>query len=108
MLKIHKAKCENNDITTIRISPESYIHWKDQFHENPLIFRIYADFEPDNEKDSSSVGNKTTNVYKQKPILNDYHIECEMEYVLKSSYYNSPLGHNNVDWFVDEVRKIKK
>ena len=28
MLLIHKPKCENNDITTIRISPESHIYWK--------------------------------------------------------------------------------
>ena len=26
-----------------------------------------------------------------------------MEDVLKSGYHESPLGYNNVDWFVDEV-----
>ena len=26
--------------------------------------------------------------------------------VLKSGYYKSPLGYNNVDWFVDEVIKL--
>ena len=29
-----------------------------------------------------------------------------MEYVLKTGYYKSPLGYNNVDWFVDEVIKL--
>ena len=28
MLKIHKPKCENNDITTIRMSSESHFYWK--------------------------------------------------------------------------------
>ena len=54
MLMIHKPKCENNDITTIRTSSESHLHWKDHFHKNPLYFRIYADFEADNEIDNSS------------------------------------------------------
>ena len=30
-----------------------------------------------------------------------------MEDVLKSGYYKSPLGYNNVDWFVDEVIKLE-
>ena len=30
-----------------------------------------------------------------------------MENVLKSGYYNSPLGYDNVDWFVSEVIKLK-
>ena len=28
-----------------------------------------------------------------------------MEDVLKSGYYKSPLGYENIDWFVDEVIK---
>ena len=58
MLRLHKPKCENNDITTIRTSPESHLHWKKHFHKNPLFFRIYADFEGDNEKDNSIIGKK--------------------------------------------------
>ena len=27
----------------------------------------------------------------------------ELEDVLKSDYYKSPLSYNNVDWFVNEV-----
>ena len=77
------------------------------FHKNPLYFRIYADFEADNENDDSVVGNKTTNIYKQNPILNGYHIVSELEDVLKSDYYKFPLGYDNVDWFVDEVIKLK-
>ena len=30
-----------------------------------------------------------------------------MEDFLKSDYYKSPLGYNNVDWFVDEVIKLE-
>ena len=102
MLRIHKPKCENKDITTNRNSNESHLYWKYYFHRNPLYFTIYADFEADNEKDNSSVGNKTTNIYKQNLVLNSYLIESELEDVLQSGYYESPLGYNNVDWFVDE------
>ena len=104
---LHKPKCENNDITTIRTSPESHIQWKKPFHKNPLYFRIYADFEADYEKDKSSIGNKTTNTYRQNPVLNGYYIVSELEHVSKSRYYKSPLGYNNVDWFVDEVIKLE-
>ena len=104
LLTLHKPKCENNDIATIRTSNESHIYWKNHFHKNPLYFRIYADFEAGNEKDNSSVGNKTTNIYEQNPLLNGYHIVSELEDVLKSENYKSPLGYNNVGWFVDEVR----
>ena len=77
MLRIHKPKCENKDKTTIRNSSESQFHWKNYFHESPLYFRIYADFNADNEKDISSVGNKTTKIYKQNPVLDGYRIESE-------------------------------
>ena len=107
MLMKHKQKCGIDNITTIKTSNESHLHWKKHFHKNPLYFRIYADFEADNEKDNSSIGNKTTNIYKQNPVLNGYHIVSELEDVLKSSYYKSPLGYNNVDWFVDEVIKLE-
>ena len=30
-----------------------------------------------------------------------------MEDVLKSGYYKSPLGYDNVYWFVDEVIKVE-
>ena len=30
-----------------------------------------------------------------------------MEGVLQSGYYKSPLGYDNVDWFVDEVIKLE-
>ena len=107
MLTIHKPKCENNDITTIRTSSDSHLHWKKHFHKNPLYFRIYADFESDNEKVNSSMGNKTTIIYKQNPILNGYKMVSELEDVLQSGYYKSPLGYDNVDWFVDEVIKLE-
>ena len=58
--------------------------WKKHFHKNPLYFRIYADFGADNEKDNSKIGNKTTNIYKQNPVLNGYHIISELEDVLES------------------------
>ena len=53
------------------------------------------------------MGNKTTNIYKQNPVLNGYHLESELEDVLKSGYHKSSLGYNNVVWFVNEVTRIE-
>ena len=86
---LNVKKCGDDTITTIKSSNESHLHWKKHFHKNPFYFRIYADFEADNEEDSSSIGNKTTNIYKQNPILNGYHIVSELEDVLKSGYHKS-------------------
>ena len=107
MLIKHKPKCENNDITSIKTSNKTHLQWEKHFHKNPIYFRIYADFAADNEKDISIIGNKTTNLYKQNPVLNGYYIVSELEDVLKSEYYKSPLGFDNVDWFVDEVIKLE-
>ena len=107
MLTLHEPKFENYDITTIRTSSESHLLWKDHFHKNPINLRIYAHFEADNEIDISGVEDKTTNIYKQNPLLNGYHIMSEIEDVLKSGYYESLSGYDNVDWFVIEVIKLE-
>ena len=87
MLIKHKEKCEHNgEITTIRTSPEPHLHWKKFFTKDPLYFRIYADFETDNEIDNAHIGNKTTNIYKRNPILKGYYIVSELEDVLESGY----------------------
>ena len=106
-LKNHKEKCEDDKICTIRTSNESHLYWKKHFHKNPLYFRIYADFEADNEKDNSNAGDKTTNIYKQNPVLNGYYIISELEVVLESDYFESPLGYDNVDWLFKEVIKLE-
>ena len=103
----HKQKCGKENLTTIKTSNKSHFHWKNHFHKNPFYFRIYADFEADNEIDNSNIVNKTTNIYKQNAVFNGYHIETELEDVLKIDYYKSPLGYNNVDWFVNEVIKLE-
>ena len=65
---------------------------KNIFIKLPLYFRVYADFECNNEIDNSNMGNKTTNIYKQNPVCNGYYIVSELPNVLKSGYYHSPLG----------------
>ena len=108
MLMIQKPKCEIYDITIIETSSESHLHWKDDFHENPLHFRIIADFEPENEnEDNKAVCNKTANVYKQNDVCIDYYIISELDDVLESGYYKFPIKFENVDWFVDEVTKLE-
>ena len=107
-LKNHKEKCGDDNICTIRTSNESHLFWKKHFHKNPLYFRIIADFEANNEKDDSKMGNKTTNIYKQNPALNGYYLISELEDDLKSGYYESPLGYDIVEWFVKEDIKLEK
>ena len=46
------------------------------------------------------MGNKTTNIYQQRAVCNGFYIVSEINNVLKSRYYHSPLGYENVDWFV--------
>ena len=77
------------------------------FHKNPLYFRIYADFEADNEIDISNKENKATNIFKQNPVCCGYYILSELNDISHSGYPESPLGYNNVDWFVDEVIKLR-
>ena len=98
---LHIPKCESNGTIAIRTSPDSHLLWKKHFHKNPINFRIYADFGADNEKDNRIIGNKTTNIYLQNPVHNGCRIESELEDVLQSGYYKSPLGYENVDWFVN-------
>ena len=107
MLKLHKRECENGDVTSIRTSPESHLLCKNHFRKNALYFRMYADFEADNEIDISFIGNNTTNIYKQNPVLNGFRIESELDDVLKSGYHKSPLGYNNADLFVDGFLKLE-
>ena len=51
--------------------------------------------------------NETTNINKQNPVLNGYHIESDLDDVLKSTYNKSPLGYHIIDWFVNEVKNWK-
>ena len=103
----HEENCGKDNICTIRTSNESHLYWKKHFHKKILFFRIIADFEADNEIDGSNIGNKTTNIYKENPVLNSYFIISELEDVLESGYYESPLGYDNVYWFVEEVIKLE-
>ena len=41
VLMLHKQKCRDDIITTIRTSLESHIQWKKHFHKNALYFRTY-------------------------------------------------------------------
>ena len=67
----HKQRCEQ-ELTNIRTSNESHLYWNNHFHTNPIYFRNIAVFEADNQFDNSSTGNKTTNFFRQNPVLNGY------------------------------------
>ena len=58
-------KCDQQEITSIRLSIASHLYCTKHFHKNPLYCGIYADFEADNEIDNSGIGNKTTNNYRR-------------------------------------------
>ena len=58
---------------------------------------MYAEFEADNGTDNSSIGDKTTIIYKQTPVCNGYGVISELEDVLKTGYFKSSLGYEKVD-----------
>ena len=91
-----------NDIK-YRISPSLEKH----FNEISLHFRIYGDFEADNKIDNCCVGKKTTSVYKQYLVCEGYYIMPDLNDVLTSGYCETPLGYDNLYWFVEEVIKLE-
>ena len=56
MLIKHKNLCGQNQI--LKTSPNSHIYWKKYYQKNILYFRIYADFEADNKKENTSIGDR--------------------------------------------------
>ena len=85
MLIKHKEKCEQKqEITTIRTSVQSRLFWENRFQKNPIFFRTMADFEADNEIENSNLGDKTTKLYKQIPVLNGYYFTSELNDISKS------------------------
>ena len=108
MIIKHKQHCIQKQKTSNKTSPESHLLRKNQFNKNPLYFRIYTDFEADNEKEDSKAGcNKINNIYKQIPVCNGCEIVSEFEEDLKSGYHKSPLGYENIDWFSVEIIKLE-
>ena len=53
------------------------------------------------------IADKTTIFYKRNPIINGYYVISDLENVLGSAYYESPLRYNNAYWYVDEVIKLE-
>ena len=103
----HKQKCEQQEITSIKTPNESQVYRKKYFHKVEIFVRIYADFEAENQIDKSNEGDRTTNIFKKNPVCSGYCIVSELNDVLHSGNYNSPLGYNNVDWFVDGVIQLE-
>ena len=100
----HKEKCGDDNLCAKKTSNESHLYCKKHFHKNPLSFRIIADLEADNEIDTSNIGDKTTIFLKQNPVLNGYYIVSELEDISESGYCE---GKNNVDWYVNETKKLE-
>ena len=107
MIIKHKDQCIQKRTTSPKTSFDSHLHWKNHFDKNSSYFRVYANFEADNEIDNSSIVNKTNNIYKQNPVCIGYETKSELEDVLKNGYYKPPLGYEKVDWFVCEIIKLE-
>ena len=56
MLFKHKNLCGENH--KLKTSPDSHLYGMKYFHKNELYFRIYADFEADNKKENTNIGDK--------------------------------------------------
>ena len=104
MIIKHKQQSFQKQLTSIKASPESHLNWKSPFHKNLLYFNIYADFEADNAKEDSKAGcNKTTKIFRHIRVCNSYENLSELEDVIIRGYHKSPLGYENIDWFVAEI-----
>ena len=99
--------CGQHETASIKLSTQSHLVWKKRFPKNSFCFRISANFEVDNEIDTSSIETKIKQLYKQNPVCNGYYKESELNTILQSGYYESPLGYDNVDRFLDEVIRLK-
>ena len=66
----HRQRCNQQVITSIKTSNESHLLLKNHSQNNPIHFRIYADFDADKENSKSSPGNKTPNIFQQNPVCN--------------------------------------
>ena len=101
-------RCKQQDITAIRLSKESHLIWKKYFHNIPLYFRIYGDFECNNSiAELQHIGNKTKNVFGQNPNCNGFYIVSALNNVLQSGYC-SYFVEINVESFVNEVIKKRE
>ena len=50
---------------------------------------------------------KTKNLCKQMPTCNGNIADSELDNVLKIGGFESSLGYDNVDWFVDEILTLE-
>ena len=55
-------KSNQQEITAIKTSTESHLHWKDYFHKKPLFLRIYANFDLAVEIGIFWIGEKRTKI----------------------------------------------
>ena len=70
------------------------------------FFRIFAGFQADLEIDKSDQGNWTSKIYKQNPVRFGKYKKLELNDILQSGYHESALWYDNVDWCVNEVKKM--
>ena len=77
-------------------------------HNTPIIIRTYASFEVDNKIDNFRVGKKANVFYEQNLVCYGFCTVSEWNDALRSSFIQSLLGYDRVDWFVDEVIKLDK
>ena len=101
---IHKPNCENNEITNIRTSSESHLHWKDEFYKNLLYFRNIENFEAEIDFHISNIDKKQL-MFLNNPVCNSYYIVSELNGALQNTSYEFLLHYDNVDWFIKEIRK---
>ena len=59
------------------------------------------------EIDNTIIG-KNINIHKQNPVCDGCYIVSHRNDVIKSGYCESNLDYDNVNWFVDEVKKNRK
>ena len=87
MLSLHKSKCENYDITTIRTSSESHLLWKKNIFIRIHCILGYTQILKLMMKSIILVLIMKQLIFSSKiPILNGYNTKSELDDILESGY----------------------
>ena len=109
-LSTHQILCGNKNKSVYIPSKESHIKWDKYYQKMPIYSIIIADFEARNEPiiNQENITFKTIDVCKQIPSCNGLFVINKInDMPIKTDYYESTFGDNNVRWFLNKINAIE-
>ena len=107
MLLIHKPNCGKFDITTTRTSSKSHFLLKNHFHKFHYSLGLLQILKLIMKLNTAKFLVITTYNNKQNHMMKGYITVSDLDDVLQRCCYESPVGYDNVDWFVIESMKLE-